>query len=48
MRKQDEGKVRVGKYNSARESLVKEIPVYLLNVDTKFTLRCLVGNGKTK
>lgn len=44
MRKQD----KVGKYNLARERLVKEGSVYLLNVATKFTLRFLVGNAKTK
>lgn len=48
MRQQDEGKSKVGKYNSARERLVKEGPVYLLNIATKFTLRFLVGNAKTK
>lgn len=48
MRKQDEGKVKVRKYNSSRERLVEEGPVYLLNTATKFTVRFLVGNAKTK
>lgn len=49
MRKQDKvGKIKVGKYNLARERLVKEGSVYLLNVATKITLRFLVGNAKTK